>query len=301
MKNKLTERDGQFYLDIDGEQVFLCGSALSSSCETAIPSDVAITSLAALNEVVAIMAQGLCPLCSKPTRLVVESAGRYVCYECETTFVNDQGFRLPALFVDELILGVSSGKSVAEMTTTGAIPARPGRLATVKKTTLDYTKSCPHCYETLNLRGECPKCNWSPSGRDKLWERVTRIVERVVEVWNIGDSSLEFELGGELCKIYLEDVGDGLRYKARLKNINRDSVREVIGRDTRIINCVLDWTNVEPASSTNFSSTPPARRVSAGPAESVTIQVGTEDDSKSLENLDGNDGIIGAEKDKLVN
>lgn len=226
---KTVKQRGRLYVESEGNLRYLCSMSRKLAAQVESEQDIAIPLLRP-DKAIPALSEGKCPLCSMG--LKVESVGRYGCDDCGSTFVNTEGYRLPALLADEVILAASSGVALSELTTVGVASAIPSPMNTPDGTAVGI---CPRCYNELNKRGEC-KCGWTPSGVDKLWEQVRTMVERTASVTSTGDLTIEFEIAGEACKIVIGEQDDGYRYNGRFVNIAEDRIQEITGRPQAVIN-----------------------------------------------------------------
>lgn len=244
MNNNIIRHRGRLFVESEGKRKFLCSMSPRLAAFIELDDERAIPELD-LTEAIPKLAKGLCPLCESGLKVV--STGRYRCTACEQTFINTEGYRLPVLLADEIIVGSIEGRAVQEFTTVGVAPVMPSPMKTKDGTAVGI---CPRCYNELNQRGEC-KCGWSPTDADKLWEQIVRIVERVVPIQGSKDKTVQFEYGTDLCKIVLEETDKGHKYLSRFVNITDDSIDEIIGRPKAVINFIVDKLGLQPVRQVN--------------------------------------------------
>lgn len=244
MNNNIIRHRGRLFVESEGKRKFLCSMSPRLAAFIEMEGERAIPELN-LTEAIPKLAKGTCPLCE--SRLKVVATGRYYCAGCEQTFINTEGYRLPVLMADEIIVGAVAGHTVQEFTTAGVAPVMPSPMKTTDGTAVGI---CPRCYNELNQRGEC-KCGWSPTDIDKLWEQIVRIVERIVPIQGSKDKTVQFEYGTDLCKIVLEETDDGHKYVGRYVNITSDRIDEIIGRPKAVINFIVDKLGLQPVRQVN--------------------------------------------------
>lgn len=243
----IIEEAGKIYLKEEGSRVFLCGTDKGLVNLFATARDTVIDSLK-LSEAIPLLVEGVCPLCKK-SKLEVVEPGRYNCAGCNESLVNTRGYRLSMLYADELVIRASSGLN--EITTSGNVgQALPGKLR------LDHSKICPNCLATLNKRGECGKCGWSPSGIDQLWEQILSVIDRVVSVIDTKGYTAEFDSRGNRCKIIITET-DGIKFEAAFKDIDNDVIHEIVGSPKAIINWIVDHVGTTPVASQQLSRQQP--------------------------------------------
>jgi len=237
---------GRLFVESGGKRTLLCGMSPKLAAHVKADDEQAIPELN-LAEAVPILARGKCPACE--SRLKVKETGRYYCRECACTFVNTEGYKLPVLMADEIILGSVAGHAVQEFTTVGVASVMPSPMKTKDGTAVGTV--CPRCMAELNQRGECGKCAWTPTDIDKLWEQVVRIVERVVVVTGSADKTVEFESGSRSCKLLLRESAEGHKYTGRFVDVSADSIDEIVGRPKAIINFVVERLGSQPVRHVN--------------------------------------------------
>jgi len=231
---KIVRHRGRLFVEQNQKRKLLCSMSPKLAAYVVDGNDIAIPDLH-LVEAIPRLVKGECPECG--SRLKVESVGRYKCADCETTFVNTEGYKLTSLMADEIIHGAVEGQTVNEFTTVGVAPVMPSGMKTKDGTAKGI---CPKCYNELSQTGACSLCEWAPTDHDKLWEQILSIVKRMVPVTATENYAVEFESASGSCKIVLEEHEDGYRYVGRLVNITEDSIRELTGRPKAIINFLVD-------------------------------------------------------------